>query len=171
MKIQKTPLGFLDGLRVQQGGEQMADLVPTVQPVADTLPFYLSQNWRTSRSSSVVAGVRGDTVTNAVTAGETWRVIGITCGAESFGGLGNLRCYAEFLPVGVTSGVPIGDGIGITTAAIVPLNVADFFEVGFLFPEPAICLPGSRFRTTLAASFGFGLTLVSKVLYQLVSPP
>ncbi len=170
MKIQKTPLGFLDSMRVQQGGEQMADLSPVVTPTADTMPFYLSQNWRTSRSSGVVAGNRGDTVINAVTAGETWRVIAITCGAESFGGLGNLRCYAEFLPVGVTSGVPLG-GIGMGGPAVVPLNAADFFEVGFLLSEPAICLPGTRFRTTLAASFGFGLTLVSKVLYQLVSPP
>jgi len=157
-------------MRIAQGGEQMAELATTVVPTAETLPFYLAQNWRTSRSSAVVAGNRGDVANNAVTAGETWRVIGITCGAESFGGLGNLRAYAEFLPVGVSSGIPVV-GIGMDGPAVVPLNAADFFEVGFFFPEPAICLPGTRFRTTLAASFGFGLTLVSKVLYQLVSPP
>jgi len=75
--ISRRPGGFLDLLLTQQQGKNPGELLDTVQPSIDMLPFYCPERLTISTATNAVTtkGIQANAV--EIPAGENWLVYGV----------------------------------------------------------------------------------------------
>lgn len=138
--ISRRPAGLLDLLLAQQQGKNPADLLESVQPILDMVPFYNTDRLTDSNQAFGATAVGGGTNIE-VPAGEYWRMI-------------SAGIFVTFATVNQEIKVSLAlSQIGSTTQYITEFDGlrsavrANDQEIGgYDFPSNLIVPSGARFR-------------------------